>query len=667
MPIRRLVLTIVLLAASPLLAMTDRQLIDAWAAPQLVPETRAVSGVTFKVGRMEATLTSGAVSPVVAGGETIGLFFKGKGSYTYTTSEPTEFPVVEYNARKGGGLKTEKAGAELKVRDEFETLLLLHPDPGSLVPLTDGDAASTPGTEFDRHNGVFGRDRSTSREHFGLLRRIDGAGAKAARIEMTGGKAPTIHLLDDLESHAESLLILDSPRSMRSHLYAVTISSQPTRYGRGDIAPPRWLLQHIDYTLTASEKKDVSLTITETILPLGSAQRAFRFDLNSDIYADTSDRRTLRLVRVVDESGTELPFDHGRGDLLVILPKPAPADRPFKLTFTIEGDFLIRPSGDNFWQLGTTAWFPQPPLGGQFYTVRSTVKVKKPFVPFAPGVTIRRVEEGDYNVVETRIDKPVQFAVVHAGKYAVSEEEKNGLTVRVASYAGTNKAAMRKLTKLTYDIISFYEPFLGPFPFPEFNIIEINQWGWGQAPPGTMFITQEAFNPISTIENRIFSKGINERFAHEIAHQYWGHVVKMPSGTETWISESFAEYSSALLIRKMKGEGAYKSMVATWKANANDATSASPIPYAGRLIIPSEPRDGFMKRTALVYDKGAYLLSQIHKEVGDQVFYSFLKSYQKNFEWNFGTTNNVQALLQFITKKDHAPFFDQYYWGTGMP
>jgi len=57
-------------------------------------------------------------------------------------------------------------------------------------------------------------------------------------------------------------------------------------------------------------------------------------------------------------------------------------------------------------------------------------------------------------------------------------------------------------------------------------------------------------------------------------------VVKMGSLEEQWITEAFAEYSSSLVIKKLKGDGAYDSMVSTWRANANDATKMSPIPLA---------------------------------------------------------------------------------------
>ena len=54
-----------------------------------------------------------------------------------------------------------------------------------------------------------------------------------------------------------------------------------------------------------------------------------------------------------------------------------------------------------------------------------------------------------------------------------------------SSLAMNRPAAFKKLTNLAFIVIKYYEGFLGPFPFRELNIIEINDYGWGQAPPGT--------------------------------------------------------------------------------------------------------------------------------------------------------------------------------------
>src|SRR5260370_25895379 len=151
------------------------------------------------------------------------------------------------------------------------------------------------------------------------------------------------------------------------------------------------------------------------------------------------------------------------------------------------GSFTCRLRGERCWEYGTAPWFPEPDLNGQYYTIHSIVKVKKPYTAFAPGETIARTQDGDYNVVENKLDKPVQFAVVLAGRYGVSEDKYDDITIRVASYAGQNDRAMKQLSNLAYKIIKFYEPWLGPFPFKEFNIIQIHELGYEQAPPAPLF------------------------------------------------------------------------------------------------------------------------------------------------------------------------------------
>ena len=376
---------------------------------------------------------------------------------------------------------------------------------------------------------------------------------------------------------------------------------------------------------------------------------------------------TLRIKGIYDESGQPVPFDHAKGEVAIGLRAPLQRGVPLKLRFEIEGDILFRPDGDSYWELGVEPWFPQPDLSGQYYTVHCTVKVKKPFVPFAPGKTVRRVTEGDSNILETRVEKPVQFMVILAGKYSFEEEIRNGVTIRIASYGGKNSIGTRKLMKLAGNMIEYYTGFLGPFPFDEFNVVEINAWGYGQAPPGFMFITSEAFNPIGGEVNQFFSGGVNERFAHEIAHQYWGHAVKMPSNDEQWLTESFAEISAGLCIRELRGKDDFEGLRTTWKSQGKSATESAPIPLANRLRSRVTSETAYTNRTSLLYSKGPWLLDVIRRDIGERPFLVFLSSCQSTFLWKFGNTKGFQAVLEAVSKKEWCPFFEANYWGTGMP
>ena len=636
-----------------------------------VGPSSAMRGQTFESGHLKITLTDGNAAPVMAGDEVVGLFFKGTGSYVYRSVDSAEAAVLTSNVRNSTKLKSEKSADGIVIRDNFEELFLWVA--GRDFPKAGGDAPTSLGPAFTAHRHMFVSDTQVEPTYLFIAQKLDMPTTPAVRAEFKGTD-PVVYVYDPVVNRSEKLYSLYKipPRQTRIQevqegLWPVVLSEQLISHTRKQIVEPNFFLLDVNYTLVA-EERDAVLTVTETILPHMRAQRVYRFDQYNTVYDDNDRVRQFKVRSVTDESGNALSFVHRLDELLVTLPQAAPANKPFKIKFDIAGDFLIHPRGDSYWELGAgESWFPQPPLNAQYYTVHSTIKVKKPYVPFGTGETLRRVEEGNYNVVENKIDKPVRFTVALAGKYSYEEETRNGLTIRVATYALKNARAMKQLTNLAFQMIQFYEPFLGPFPFKEYNIIEINDLGYGQAPPATMFITAEAFNPTGTLDHQLYSKGINHVFAHEIAHQYWGHVIKMASEEEMWVDEAFAEYSASLVTRQSKGKGEYKALENSWKADAKEANANSSLAMVRRLRDVGNDVDAYNDRIHLIYGKGPYVLAKLHEEIGDKGFLSFLRNFQARFAWKLSTTQDMIVVLQQLTGKDYSAFFEQNVWGTGLP
>src|SRR5664280_2423577 len=566
---------------------TFEGIMNDWSALGL-RESRPVRALKLSIGHATLTVESGSAAYVVAGGENVGVFVRGEGALEYVSVDPVEFPVLKYNTSKNSGLKPEFNGKTATIEDKFtEVLWLAGGAPLPSLPES-GEGASLTGA-FASHVKKFKRVHASPVSHEFAAWRLNGPDRPFVRAELAGGDEDLLYVFDDKrESLYQVRETLFGDWVPGDRLVRLNLSDQPIGRDRRDPIVPRFLLSHVDLSVTASDKNDVTITATETFHGVAGTSRVLLLDLYDTRFVHNDnignlDARKLKIKGVFDESGTPVPFDHANDKVAVGLPSPLLAGAQVKLRFELKGDILYRPGGDSYWELGVEPWFPQPELAGQYYTVHATVKVKKPFVPFAPGKTVRRVQEGDFNVLETRIEKPIQFMVVMAGKYEYEEETQNGVTVRVASYGGKDTIGIRKLMKLTHTIIDYFSGFLGPFPFDEFNVIEINSWGFGQAPPGFMFITKEAFNPIGGEFNQYFSQGANERFSHEIAHQYWGHVVKMPSPEEQWLTESFAEICAGLFVRDLRGASDLKGLEAVWKSRAEESVDVAPIPLANRI------------------------------------------------------------------------------------
>jgi hypothetical protein len=652
---------------------TFERVVKDWSALG-VKDPKPVKDLKLSVGHAALIVKSGSAAWVVAGGEKVGLFVRGEGALEYLSVDPVEFPVMRYNMSKNSGLKPQLDGRTATIRDGFtEVLWLAGGVP--LQPLPEEGEGAPLAEAFASHVAKFARVSSSPTSHQFAAWRLNAPDRPFVRAELAGGDEDLLYVFGAQDGKTESLAqvrkLVAPDRALADLLTLIPLSEQPIGRNRRDPIVPRVLLSHVDLSVVASDKDDVAITATETFNAVAGASRVLLLDLYNTRFARNNlgglDPRKLRINGVYDQSGARVPFHHARHEVAVGLPSPLVAGKPVTLRFELEGDILYRPGGDNYWELGVEPWFPQPDLSGQYYTVHASVKAKKPFVPFAPGKTIRRVQEGEFNVLETRVDKPVQFMVALAGKYDYEEETQNGVTVRVASYGLKDTIGIRKLMKLTHKIIDYYSGFLGPFPFDEFNVIEINSWGFGQAPPGFMFITQEVFNPIGGSRNQLFSQGTNERFAHEIAHQYWGHVVKMPSHEEQWLTESFAEICAGLLVRDLRGTSDLKGLESVWSSRGKEAADAAPIPLANRIRNRSDPGTASTYRSALLYSKGPWLLDTVRREIGDKPFLVFLNSVQATFRWKFGSTRTVQTVLEAVTKKDWKPFFDDFYWGVGMP
>jgi hypothetical protein len=665
--LRLLFTTLVVCLPVSAFAATSADLIRDLRTPSLgAPVT--VNNVVLNIGHLRLTLTSGLAAKVSAGDEPAGFFFKGAGHLEYT-AEATEMPLVARNVKTDSHATLNGSTITEDVAEAFVMLA------GTAAPDLGSAAGSPLADDFKAHQALFERARVEPGTHL-IAAQMLGLPGAAAYIEIVTAKDKIVYAYDSADEQEESLTSVHpwnsyvSDKTLSTYLFPTVLSAQPVGRDVRVYAKPPFTITNLDYVLTA-EGDNAKLEMTETIAPRFPGQRAFRFRLTSDfIVVSNKPPRHVHLVSVSDEQGKSVSSAHDDDNLLIVL--PAGATQPFKLKFVIDGDFLVREEGDNAWQLANFAWYPTARTwAGRYFTVHSIVKLKKPFIPIAQGTTVVRKEEGDYNVVENLVDKPIDFPIVEGGKYHIVEEKRNDRIIRVASYGMPNDRAAKTLTDLAYGFIDYYEFFLGPFPWKEFNIIQVNAYGYGQAPDGTMFITNEAFNPLKSADEdafsaeQVFSQGINERFAHEIAHQYWGSAVKMPSGEEQWLTETFAEYSAALLLKNFKGAATYNRMVNTWRAQAKQAAAIAPIPYANRIGGDQALADA--ARTQLLYNKGPVLLAAIHKQIGDEKFLTFMKSYTKSFQGKFGTTKDIAGLLGVITKEDWKPFFDQYYWGTAMP
>lgn len=139
---------------------------------------------------------------------------------------------------------------------------------------------------------------------------------------------------------------------------------------------------------------------------------------------------------------------------------------------------------------------------------------------------------------------------------------------------------------------------------------------------------------------------------HEIAHHWWGNAVTPKSWKDIWLNEGFATYSEALYWEKKSGE---RSLQSTMRGYFNSFDQH-------KLYDP-----GLNLFSRLVYEKGAWVLHMLRRELGDTVFFKILRNYFEKYKYKNASTEDFINLCEMISGKELSYFFDQWlYDGVGI-
>ena len=666
----------------------------AFLSPTLGSEARELKNFSLELGHFRLIVDRGSATPLLVNGVARGLYIKGEGRFRYISAEASEHAVMRFNLEQNSKLTLAETTEGLTLSDGLKEVILWFG--GRELPKPDGPVAPVPAEAYKAAAAFFenrethfasGFPELTERMPFNQLAAYQARNAPdktIASAEIIGEHDRFVYTYDDAHSHRESLLIQRpiDPGQI-DYVPLVGLSAQPIGWQWKAPHDPDFQLAHIDVDLEADKHGKGKLKLVETIKVIRPGLRALSFHLAELKVGSKSMGRAktqhVEMKHVTDANGKDLPIQHRSGFLLVDYPRPLANGETVKLTFEMDGEIASDQGGDSFWRLTPgEGWMPEPEMSGNGYTVKARVAVEKPFMPIVSAKTVSRSSNETQNIVEAVLDKPTLWMSIAAGNYKSTEMVRNGRTVRAWCYSGIPKTA-DKLLKMVHGTLDFYNTVFGNVPFDEINLVQIPSLGMGQAPAGMIWLTSEAFDSISDEDSRmVASRGavggwVNRMVSHELGHQYWAHQVKMWGYEDQWITESFAEYTSSLAMRAMKnkGVGTYDVIVKDWEEKAKKATKASSIPTANWLqpnLEGKADRETYAYRQELVYSKGAFLLACIHKEIGEEKFMRFLRTYQKNFAWYPPSiTQDVPDLLKAITGKDWQPWFQKYYWGTEMP
>ncbi|HUP63482.1 MAG TPA: M1 family aminopeptidase [Thermoanaerobaculia bacterium] len=650
------------------------------------------------------------------GGHTWGAVFAGDGMWELRPSLERE--------RRHLALVTNRSGVDV-LSDTFDSVILLFSD-RTAEEIAEAEAVVT-GTPNARAVQLYEQHLNEQKRkyqinlHLRVLQEL--LNAPAARgdvfLAVIDGKdfAPKLLVSDDhgigalaarfadLSGDETALLSFDDQNG--GFWYLAPAAGRPSG---AKSSAPRKALDAIHYTIDTTIESNSAIKGTTTIrlqaltpgvrvvpihvLPKVRLQRA-------TIAGDGGEPVELGLVQEEVELGrlARLFRDEvGDADAAVVLPAPLEVNEPAEITIEYEGRDVLQSWGpDSYSVRARESWYPNLGTFVDTATYELVYRYPRRNQLISTGVLERETEEEGKRVAVWKSSVPMRTAGFNYGRFhkLSRPDEQSGMHVDVYTGRDRRKFASDVMADAV-NAARIAGAYFGESPYKTMSVTQQVEWNFGQSWPSLIYLPVLA---LTSSTERVLAlegaeptavAGINE-FAkmvgwHEVAHQWWGHTVGWQSYRDVWISEGFAEFTSALVLQFTEGpkkhddywERRRREILQKPRGGGVVHNDAGPVSQSFRLQTRYSPGAA----QTIIYSKGAYVVHMLRSLMRegsaknpDHRFIAMMKDFLSSYSWKSPSTDDFRRVVEkHMTPQMDVTgegtmgwFFDQWIDGTDIP
>ena len=440
---------------------------------------------------------------------------------------------------------------------------------------------------------------------------------------------------------------------------------------------------------------------------------------------------TLRVQKVTDDAGQPLNFVQEEKNedpgFFVILPKPLQAGERYAIHTIYSGkDAVSNSGGGTYFPIARDDWFPTNAAVsfGDYAQYDMQFSIPKGLTMVASGKLLKDGNEGNQDVSYWTSEAPQATAGFNFGKFKKKEQKLEKSDFTVQAFANTELpdslravqeatdytpgaagepgrqpefalgslsavAMMEKPLAEANIAVRLYSDYFGPTTYTHVAMTPQATCSFGQSWPEVVYLPMCAYMD-DTQRHQLVGEDLRLEFwkvvgPHEVAHQWWGHLVGFDSYRDQWMSEGFAEFSASLFVQAVYNKDP-KLYLNFWKARRDlltektamgwRAIDAGPVTLGYRLA-----NEKFGELTfRLIYPKGAYILYMLRQmmmdsRTGDRAFQEMMHDFTKTYTDRVATTEDFKAIVEkhmlpvMDIDGNHRMdwFFNEYVYGTAIP
>jgi aminopeptidase N len=423
---------------------------------------------------------------------------------------------------------------------------------------------------------------------------------------------------------------------------------------------------------------DVNLVFNEQLTEISSA----RTEVSLEVLKPNVTKIDLDFGEMPVDSiliaGAPAQFDRTSEQLNVTLPRTANRGDKFSIAISYHGhprDGLIfakdrdgkqSATGDN-WPNRVHHWIPTLDHPSAKATVSFTISAPQRYQVLANGKFV--TPKGNASTSNWKFEEakpiPPYCMIVTVNEGAIIDSPDKTITNLIYNVPQRDREHAAKGFSSAAPALAFFNQTIAPYPYEKLALIVAE----------TRFGGMENSSAIVFANNLLEARGnekmsarfgiptrIEDVVAHEIAHQWFGDSVTESTWADLWLSEGFATYFAGLFIEKYEGNEAFHEYMRVAAERYFRFSRSNHVP-----IHDTTTQDLMSLLNANNYQKGAWVLHMLRRQLGDEAFFKGLRNYYNDHASGNATTEDLRSALEKSSGKDLKQFFARWIYGAGHP
>ncbi len=242
--------------------------------------------------------------------------------------------------------------------------------------------------------------------------------------------------------------------------------------------------------------------------------------------------------------------------------------------------------------------------------------------------------------------------------------------IKITSYCALNQDpnTLKFANEIAADALDYYDDKFGiKYPLPKCDQVAIPDFEAGAMENWGLVTYRESCMLVSPDDSKTTKEYISTVIAHELSHQWFGNLVTMEWWNNLWLNESFANMMEYVCVDAIRPSYHIWEYFFTGECRAALLRDALPGVQAVQQEVHDPAEIATLFDGAIVYAKGAHLMFQLYRLMGEKAFFNGLKDYFKTHKYSNTTGDDLWAALQPYADFDVKTFMDVWISQPGFP